>query len=193
MKAYLYQLKLYEANEEHFIEKEFIVVGDDPDKRQAEAKRVEALYAQHVNKDIKKTVLYPPIKIKDSLITENGAKTPDWATLKNRIHHQNKNRPRGIGCIFRGPTTNNDDLLTPEDIKCMKECMKRSLDEYRENDEPFLFIGSHWEPETRQRTGSVCIFEASGIRLAAALIELHFLAPKQKLTLTEWCHAIYFI
>ncbi len=193
MEAYLYQLKLFNTDEKYPVEIEFIVVGDNPIKRESEAQRVEAFYTQNAKRDVEKTSLSSPIKLEGSLSTESGTDLLDWVALEARIQNQIKTRPRGVSCIFRGPAKENDELCSPEEVKARKESIEYFIDDHRENGEQFLFIGSNWELETRERTGTVCVFEASSINLAADLIELYFLTSthKNRTTLTEWCGAIY--
>ena len=102
---------------------------------------------------------------------------------------QDEKRPRGIGCIFRGPPF-EEPRTSREDIE---QRSKYFLDRHRVQGSSFVFVGSKWNRRTGLRIAPVALFEASSIEHAADLVELHFLTSKPELTLTEWGCRIYVV
>ena len=122
---------------------------------------------------------------------ENAQRAASWEDLQNRVKVQVETRPRGTGCIFRGPTDIDEGLYVPEDLEMLEESIRHFMDAHRAGEENYIFVGSKWDRETRFRLSPVKLFEASSIQLAADIVQLNFLGPNKALTLTEWGCPIY--
>jgi hypothetical protein len=191
MEAHLYKLTIHRPAQKYPTENEFIVIGDDPEKRDAEAARIKAWHESNADKPIARIELSPPLRLNDRLLTEHGSRAVDWLTLQARVSEQAKKRPKGIGCIFRGPAGEAPERYDAEELEMLRESIEAFMDEHRGQGAVYLFVGSNWDSQTRLRKQPIRIFEASSIELAADIVQLHFLGPEPATTLTEWCCPIY--
>jgi hypothetical protein len=190
MKAFLYNLRFFsEPSRNPTTVIEFVVVGGDSHARESEAAQIKIWYEENIGKPFNRVHLSPPIRIQDGIYSENSSTTIDWLTLQSRIPVQDETRPRGIGCIFRGPPF-EETHTSREDIE---QRIKYFLEGHRVQGSSFVFVGSKWNNRTRLRKAPVALFEASSIEHAADLVELHYLGSKPELTLTEWCCRIYIV
>jgi hypothetical protein len=193
MEAYLYQIKLFSPGAEFPVEREFIVAGDDANRRDTAAQRMKAQHVENSKLSIESATLALPMRLNNRLVSERGDTEIDWFEAQQRVKKQQKNRPRGIGCIFRGSANERHDPYSAEELDELRASIEYFMDEHRTDGGPYLFVGSPWQLETRLRSGEVCIFEASGIELAADLVQLRFLTGYPLTTLTEWCASIFFV
>jgi hypothetical protein len=127
------------------------------------------------------------------IYSEKGSTKIDWLTLQRRIPEHDETRPRGIGCIFRGPVEETPKCYHPDEKKALEEHTKHSMKEHRVDGASFVFVGSKWNRRTGLRKAPVALFEASSIEHAANMVDLHYLSSKPELTLTEWCCRIYVV
>jgi len=193
MKAYLYDVKRYYTDSEYPNENEFIVVVNSEKDRDEEASRVYEWYLEQAKPGLTNTVLGEPQLIEDELYLEDMRKTINWRILKKRQLEQHKNRPRGIGCTFRGGSPDPQEDSTNEEIEDLKESIKYFMGEHRLGDESFLFVGSKWKLKNRLRYGKIAVFEACGIELASDIAQLEFISPKHETVYVNWCCPIYVV
>ena len=190
MKAFLHKLMFFNnASQDPTTVIEFVVVGTDTGARKSEATRIKTWYEEKLEKPFNRVYLSPPIRVQDRIYSENRSKRVDWFKLQDQISKQDERRPRGIGCIFRGPPF-EEPHTSREDIE---QRSKYFLDGHRVQGRSFVFVGSKWNRRTGFRKAPVALFEASSIEHAADLVELHYLTLKPELTLTEWCCRIYVV
>jgi hypothetical protein len=190
MKAFLHKLMFFnEPSPDPITVIEFAVVGTDSHARESEAAKIKVWYEENIGKPFNRVYLSPPIRIHDRIYSENSSKTIDWLKLQSQIPEQDETRPRGIGCIFRGPPF-EEPHTSRKDIE---QSIKYFLDGHRVQGSSFVFVRAKWNRRTGLRKAPVALFEASSIAHAADLVELHFLSSKPELTLTEWCCRIYVV
>ncbi len=142
-----------------------------------------------------KSVLGKPQLVESNLIHEYSKNRIDWEDIQERQFKQHKNRPRGIGCVYRGgaPAPESGEDLSKEEILELKESIEYFMEEHGNGSESFLFVGSKWELETRLRFGKIMLFESCGIELASDISQLEFLSPKLEITYINWCCPIYIV
>src|SRR5262245_8002744 len=141
MKAFLHKLTFFnEPSRDPTAVIEFAVVGRDSHARESETARIKMWYEENIGKPFNRVCLSPPIRIQDRMYSENSSTKIDWFKLQSQILEQDETRPRGIGCIFRGPPFEEPDT-SREDIE---QRSKYFLDRHRIQGSSFIFVGSKW-------------------------------------------------
>lgn len=191
MKAFIYDVKRYYRDSDNNDEKEFIVASNSLPARDKEARRIYAWYVKQAKQGLVNSDLGDPLAVENELYQEDARKAINWRDLMARQLEQNKTRPRGIGCIFRGGSPESKGELTNEDMLDLRASIEYFMQEHRNGQASYLFIGSKWRLQDRSRYGKIAVFEACGIEFAADMAQLEFLSPKGETVLTDWCCPIY--
>ena len=134
------------------------------------------------------------VSIKDMIGTDLRSIDINWDLLKERIQHQLKTRPRGIGCRFRfSHPEDNHPAFTNEHMEYINELLlDRINDELSQSkDVLFIFLGALWDSETRRRFGSPVLIEAPSMNCASNITELYLKRQRHQTVLTAWCPIIY--
>jgi len=192
MEPYLYQIKLHPHDNSKHSEFEFTVVGNNLDRRDTEAQRIGEWFRENSNPVAESFTLAKPMNVNDFLVTEHNEYQIDWNEAQKRVENQRNTRPRGTGCVFRGSSPERNEAMPYSDGELveLQESIEYFMDDHRVAGESYLFVGSLWRKDKRLRYGEICIFEASGIQLAADLVQIRFLSEFPRITLTEWCGPI---
>jgi len=191
MKAFLYDVKRYYRDSEFPDEKEFIIASNSQPARDKEARRVYAWYVKQARSGLVNSEIGEPLPVENELYREDAKSAIVWRNLMARQVEQDKSRPRGVGCIYRGGSPESQGELTNEDMLDLKASIQYFMQEHRNGPASYLFVGSKWRLQDRSRYGKVVVIEACGIELAADVAQLEFLSAKNETVLTDWCCPIY--
>ncbi len=191
MNAYLFDVKRYYSGEEYPQEQEFIVVSNNDAKRNEEANRVYQWYVNNAKPNLVQSILGHPQILEKSMVREHSQVDIDWLEIQQRQIEQHKNRPRGIGCTFRGGSPEPIEDYTKEEVEDLRGSIEYFMDEHRTSSNLYLFVGSLWRLDTRLRFGKIVLFEACGIELASDIVQLEYLSQKPETTYVNWCCPVY--